>query len=289
MSRKKVAIIGFTGHRMLAPYENGEFEIWGLNDLYLDLPNIPNDRVRWFQVHPWANGRPVQSMMDFSGGPPHPRDANHVAWMREAAKRFPVYLMEPREEVPEAKVLVREDFYRYFSLDGQKPCNYFTNSISWMIGLAIMEGFTEIHVYGVDMMMGGGNGSEYGWQRPSCEWLIGWARGKGIKLVLPDESDLMKTAFPYGDKAGNAYRLKLAQHKKELQGRLNGVRQQMGQLRGAEAELGGAINMLEWQERSWMPGDGDPTLGRAPIPNAHKELATNRIAQFVETETDGKG
>lgn len=33
---------------------------------------------------------------------------------------------------------------------------------------------------------------EYGYQRPNCEYLIGLARGRGIKVVIPDESPLCK-------------------------------------------------------------------------------------------------
>jgi hypothetical protein len=40
--------------------------------------------------------------------------------------------------------------------------------------------------------------SEYFWQRPSCEYFLGVALGKGIKLWLPDSCDLLKTRFLYG-------------------------------------------------------------------------------------------
>jgi hypothetical protein len=34
---KKVAILGFTPHKDQAPINDPEWEIWGLNDLYVDL------------------------------------------------------------------------------------------------------------------------------------------------------------------------------------------------------------------------------------------------------------
>jgi hypothetical protein len=40
--------------------------------------------------------------------------------------------------------------------------------------------------------------SEYFWQRPSCEYFLGMAVGKGIKVFIPDTCDLMKTRFLYG-------------------------------------------------------------------------------------------
>ena len=39
--------------------------------------------------------------------------------------------------------------------------------------------------------------TEYYWQRPSCEYFIGLARGMGITVYLPDDCDLLKTRFLY--------------------------------------------------------------------------------------------
>jgi hypothetical protein len=43
-------------------------------------------------------------------------------------------------------------------------------------------------VYGVTMKAG----DEYGYQRPNAEFLIGLARGKGIKVHLPENCSLCK-------------------------------------------------------------------------------------------------
>jgi len=269
---KKVNILGFTPHKMLAPLNDPTYEVWGLNDLYVDLPkHLPYDRMRWFQIHKWAEVKDGEAgPCNFDGGPVHGRDPNHVAWMKEVAGQMPLYMFEPRPEVPDAIILKKEEFYQHFSLDGENPTNYFTNTITWMIGLAIMEGYEEIGVYGVDMMMAGGDGSEYGYQRPSCEWLLGWARGAGIKVVVPAESDLLKTAFAYGDHEQSVYRKKLVSHKAELQSRLNGVRGQIASAQQGVNELVGGIQILEWQLKSWMPGDGELSGGTAPLPNTHK-------------------
>jgi hypothetical protein len=184
--------------------------------------------------------------------------------MKEVANKMPLYMFEERKEVPDAIILKKDDFYDYFG------SNYFTNSITWMIGLAIMEGFETIGVYGVDMMMAGGEGSEYGYQRPSCEWLIGWARGRGIEVVIPDESDLLKTAFAYGEHEQSVYRKKLVSHRAELQSRLNNVNAQIQNAQVGVRELTGGIQILDWQLKSWMPGDGELSEGNAPLPNTHK-------------------
>ena len=270
--RERVDIVGFTSHRSHSGFENPDREIWGLNDLYIDMPVISNDRLRWFQIHDWNEGRPVESATDLTKGPVHPRDPSHVEWLSAQAKEIPVYFLNPRPEVPDARLLDMDAMNAYFSLDGETPFGYWTNTISYMIGLAIMEGFKEIGVYGVDMMMGGGDGSEYGYQRPSCEFFLGWARGAGIKVHLPAESDLLKTAYAYGDTQGNDFRTKVKSMLTEYTSRLGQVRNQKQQMVMAEAELTGAKNFGDWVTRSWMPGDGDESLGRVPEPDAHKEI-----------------
>ena len=124
---------------------------------------------------------------------------------------------------------------------------------------------------GVDMMVAGGQGSEYGWQRPSCEFFLGYAMGHGIKVTLPAESDLLKTAFPYGDHIGNEWRKKLQEYRTEMSRRRGIMTQQRDEAMYAIAELTGAINAADHWLLAWMPGDpGAPEAGRVPLPNSHK-------------------
>src|SRR3990167_10285990 len=124
MSRRKIAICGFTEHRKLAPFAHDWGEIWAINDLYYEFPEVPYERVRWFQIHDWT--RPLvpqrpKSVADFADGPPHPRDPNHVLWLAETAKHCPVYLMRPAPEVPDALILPRDAIYDYFRDGTGKP------------------------------------------------------------------------------------------------------------------------------------------------------------------------
>ena len=262
-----VAIIGYTPHREQAPFENPKWKKWGLNDLYLDLPVISNEQLEWFQIHPWADGRPVQSVLDHSAGPHHPRDANHISWLAEAAKRIPVWLVEDRPEVPKGQSYPYDEVYTYFN------SRYFTNSISYMIALAIMRGFKKIGVYGVDMMTSGGAGSEYGYQRPSCEWLLGYAQAKigPENVIIPKESDLLATAYTYADEVGNQFRDKFSFEAAELQKRIESVSASMNQQSHARAELTGAKNAYEGILRRWMPGDDmHENPGAAPVEHGNR-------------------
>ena len=93
-----------------------------------------------------------------------------------------IYMQEPYESVPNAKA------YPFDEVAKSIGAYYFNSSIAYPFALAIHEGAEEIGLWGVDMDAG----EEYAYQRPNMEYLIGIARGKGIKVHIPDESPLCK-------------------------------------------------------------------------------------------------
>jgi len=297
IKRSKIAIVGYTEHKQRAPWANPAWEIWSLNDHHLDLANVnipeQNERLRWFQLHDWNE---AVRQHDYPDGvlnpqtsPESPRDPHgHVAWLQSAAKEIPVYMLEPREEVPDAVLLPLAEMNAYFDRYFTRGLRYWTNSISYMIGYAIMqlapnyeavEG-AEIGVWGVDMMVAGGLGSEYGYQRPSCEVFLGIAAGLGITVTLPEESDLLLAAFDYGSSLKtNRYRTRLLAHRRELSARRGSVDQQLAQLQAARAELSGAISALDWTLGAHMPGDpGEGADGKVYVPDSHKRDARLIVA-----------
>ena len=182
--KTKVAIVGFTGTREQAPYNDPEFEIWTVNNLYRFVPR--QDRI--FELHTRE-----QIAADLTHG------VDGKTYIEElASMTIPVYMQEKYPDIPASIKYPLDKMIDEFGIErsniNHKPDAYFTNSISFMIALAIYEGFKEIHVYGVDLAIG----VEYIEQRPSCEYYLGIAKGRGIKLFLPIESDLLKTRFIYG-------------------------------------------------------------------------------------------
>jgi hypothetical protein len=293
-TRRKIAIIGYTSHKQLAPWNDPEWELWSLNDHYLDLPIfhmevVPFDRLRWFQFHPWRALRDWDKYVVRDGdmihpgvGPEHPRDPEHLLWLQDAGKHFPVYLREAHEKLPNCLAYPYQEVYEYFGN------NYFTNSITFMIGLAIMEltervtlsdgreivyakEGAELGVWGVDMMVSGdilGAGSEYGYQRPSCEWALGWARGCGLEVHIPDSSDLCKTAFPYGDEEEFYFRPRIAEYVAGMEQRRILAVNTRTEARDAEMQAIGAKSAMEWLYRSHMPGDVG--FGQVPVAHGHR-------------------
>ena len=96
--------------------------------------------------------------------------------------------------------------------------------------------------------------SEYHQQRPSCEWAIGLAQGRGIKVYLPAESDLLKTLFIYGyeqDKA-IAFDRKLAQREGELMTNISNLDNEIARLSEIRAQYRGAHQDTQHLRQNWQ-------------------------------------
>jgi hypothetical protein len=118
-----------------------------------------------------------------------------------------------------------------------------------MIALAVYEGFKTIDIYGVDMAVG----SEYGEQRPSCEYYIGIAKGKGIDIKLPAACDLLKSRFIYGfenDKIA-AWKQKVTRTLYEMEQRKVQSDMAIRQQQSISDKYEGAITALKEMDSRW--------------------------------------
>lgn len=183
---KKIAIVGKAPASVFrAPFDDPDWEIWSLSDAYHTIPRWD----RWFELHDVEYHRWI-----------HPE---HWKWLCTDHGK-PLYLLGPHPDIPHAKIFPREELlaYRVNTPRGKRQPfqrGYVTNSGTWQIMLAIMEGATHIGVYGYDLAQH----EEYAHQRPSAEWIIGVAEGLGIDVHIPDESDLMKCRRLYGYETHN--------------------------------------------------------------------------------------
>ena len=73
---------------------------------------------------------------------------------------------------------------------------YLSSSPAYMMAYALLtENVTEIGIFGVDMSV---NDHEYFKQRPAMYAWIGYAKGKGIKITIPESSSLCKDSYDEG-------------------------------------------------------------------------------------------
>jgi hypothetical protein len=197
--RDKVAVLGFTEHRAEAPWGHPDWDFKGLNDAHGMIATawpkdkgdpFKSDQVVWYQLHR------RQSDGEFPGS----RDPEHRKWL--SSQTCPIWMWQHEDEIPASLPYPLHEVLTKAMLPTGEPLSpeaYYNNSISWMIAHAILEGYTTIGLYGVDMAQNGVHGeSEYGYQRPSVEYFIGVARGLGIRVVMPQQSELCKCAYLYG-------------------------------------------------------------------------------------------
>ncbi len=234
--RRNIAIVGKApSSRLLAPYDDPAWEIWTLSDL---VPAGQAKRFdRHFEIHPFHWIQQVN--------PPY------WAWL-QAVRDKPVYMREADQNIIPASVP-----YPVQQVLDTFQFPYFTNTVSWMLALAIMEAPPVLGVWGVDMAQT----AEYREQRPSCEWLLGVAQGRGIGIVLPPECDLLKFPFLYGfHHDGGTMRRKWEARTEELKRRIGNQQQKLGEAQQAAAQheanihgLQGALDSQRYYEQWTWP------------------------------------
>lgn len=232
---KKVAICGCSDTKHLAPFNDPTWDIWGINNGFGHVVR----KTGWFEIHP----------VKFEGGKWHRRKLLRPGvfeWSTEfrgmdtgkyikmlADLDVPVYMQQHWDEIPKSVPYPLNDIMAKFG-------GYFTNTVSYMIALAILQGYREIGCYGVDMAAT----TEYGAQRPSCEFFLGVAAGLGIRVIIPDQCDLLKTRFLYGfgEREQVAYERKLALMREAMEAR---KAKAMERYAAAEKEIQQYVGALE--------------------------------------------
>jgi hypothetical protein len=130
--RKKVALLGTVPHKLLAPFGDPEFEIWAIAHACLGDPLPRVDRI--FEIHKWDEVVKWGSLGAFEMWPAAPK-----------------YLIEARPDVLNSVAFPFDELADKFNIFDDRKEPLMTNSISWMMALAMDEGFEEIHIYGVNM------------------------------------------------------------------------------------------------------------------------------------------
>lgn len=213
--RKKVAIVGFASNTLhLVPWFDPEFEIWGLNQGYAHMLRRAD---RWFEMHM------PEATADV-------RDPDYLTFLKNCP--IPIYMIQQFDEYPTSLRYPIEDAIQYVGQD------YFMSSIAYMLVLAAMEEFEEIHIYGVNLAIG----DEYFYEKPNAEFIIGLLRGRGVKVYVPQASSLLKQFRRYGYHvdARPAQSLKVL-----LQGRINEYKARLEKIQADGNVMLGAMRESE--------------------------------------------
>ena len=155
---RKICIVGWSSTMREAPYNDKTWEIWILNhrvDLY------PCHDLH-FELHNTTNY--WGDYLEFL------KNNGCKTVVTGIDSRFTEAIVYPKEEIIE------------------KYGDFFTNSMSWMIAYAIEIGATDIGLWGIDCL----DRDEYVQQRPSIMFMLGIAKGKGIRLHFPERCKLFR-------------------------------------------------------------------------------------------------
>lgn len=206
---RKIAIVGTTSSLVDAPYNDPSWEIWGLNGAYDAMPRWD----RWFDMHSIDVLKKYHQTVYFD-------------FLRKGGDK--VMMAHKSPELPEAKEFPATELVAKYG-------RYFTNTVSWLIAYAIEELMKDasgerpvLGIWGINMAMDG----EYAIQRPSCEYFLGVAEGKGIDVIIPESSEILKCSFLYGVEPIPAYIRKMPDKKRELMNNYNEIMNNIDQGQG---------------------------------------------------------
>ena len=189
--KKTVAMVGMaTATCALAPYKDKDVEIWALNEMHA-FPWLTR-ATRWFQIHHSTLWKRDIAKRNVHG---------HREWLQENPLDIPIYMQYYQEEVPgSVEYPLRDVCAKFFKniRRGDAKIKYFTSTLAYMMGIALLDGFERIELYGFEMS----SSDEYVEQKGCAEFWIGLAMGLGIEIYLPPRCILMWSNLYGGDEQG---------------------------------------------------------------------------------------
>lgn len=170
-TKRKISIIGTSPTSLDdAPYNDQSWEIWQLNGCF----KTPYRFDRHFEFHSVETLKRVYKNDYFN----FLANNKEKVWTFNGSNYF-----DAKNRINPSVIL--DEF----------PGYYFSNTISWLLALAMHEGdIGKISIFGVDM----DSESEYVNQRPCVEYYIGLAQGRGIDVSVSNKSSLLHYPYIYG-------------------------------------------------------------------------------------------
>lgn len=236
---KKIALIGSAPSSIrLAPYKDHTWALWACSPgayaaIGQERAFVPGDA--YFELHRWEPpvvGDPTRQVPWFS--------AEYVQFLSNFPG--PVYTAEPIAEIRNSTRLPREKLLQKYG-----PY-FFTSSLAWMAALALEDPeLEELAFYGVDMAAK----EEYAAQKPGCLFFVTEATKRGIKVMVPPESDLLQPQPLYGISEWSPMMVKLTARTRELNGRIAAAQQRERQAHDEVMFLQGAADNQQYIVDTW--------------------------------------
>lgn len=169
---KRIAIVGGTKSWVDAPYEDKSWEIWVIGNQVQQYDHKRVDLI--FEIH-----------NDFSN-----RVEGYAQWLADF--KFPMVVGEGfpcKNELTEV--------FDFNKAREMMSGDYLTSTPSYMVAYALYSrpDLEEIGFWGVDMAV---DDTEYFYEQPCVQRWIGFCRGRGIKITLPDGCPLGEPHYMEG-------------------------------------------------------------------------------------------
>jgi hypothetical protein len=225
------------------PWDDETWEKWLIAR---HVGDWPVDRV--FEIHKWATRPPdvIEALKQVAERPVPPRifvrDASEVD-IDLACETYPLFhvffavkdLAGPCKDI---------EYPTYAGAYTEGERGSIPGSAGYMLAHAIQEwnqaerpSDWEIGIWGISMTVD----SQWGPQRSQFEYLIGLARGSGLRVYVPPESDLLKGNYAYGYDSDR----ETGFPEDMLQARVMFYRQQIRQVHEAAVMVQGQMKELE--------------------------------------------
>ena len=243
---KKIAILGTAPSSRPAapyptpgcPYNAKEYEVWCIG---IDPQKITGGWHRWYELHDplW--------LIDKLNPDYAPENENHIRWLREVSdKGANVRLMRPSRLIPNATLVNRRKIEEEWP--GPFAREFRNSTVAWMMAEAIIEGATELGLWGCDMALT----SEYQSQRSGVFYFLDECRKRGITPLLPSESDLFHGTGEYPECGESPIARKSHARRREIMSQLGQA--QMFKMQGTirEATAAGALETHDWWYRTFV-------------------------------------
>jgi hypothetical protein len=169
----KLALLGTGPTLRHAPFKDAAFTFWGVSQLAGQVPRL--DLA--FEIHQ----EPIIRELDM--------------WAPLTTLTVPVVMLRVFPEVPRSVAFRYEDVKAHWTVAGREE-PFLTSSFDYMLAHALLQPDLprELHVFGFDMAQA----SEFQEQKGGGHFWLGACVARGIRVVVPAVSDLLKAPFLYG-------------------------------------------------------------------------------------------
>lgn len=153
--------------------EEQDIEVWLANSpttVLMRCPRAINDWTRWFNLHSKAH-----ILGTYPSG---------WQYFQNKADGRPIYLLKVQPDIPTSVAFPREAVQAAFATP-KGPNRYFTCSVTWLIALAIYEGFERIELWGFELR-DTKPGSAFAYERPCFAYWVQMAKDHGVDVFYQD-------------------------------------------------------------------------------------------------------